>query len=264
MMRRRNFTLLEVLIALSLSAIIMTSLLFFYRYLSEMSAAVNRIEVENFQNRMVQSRLAQVFYQIEGEPFKVNGKGKKEVKKPPQKGTEDKKDANPNADQKDNKPAEKDQTIVFFTGDDEGILKPDSSTLTFIFDNGPSINTLFANKVLAKLFVDKDHRLIIAMWPHPKLWGTMKPPMNLEVLMENVEAISMKFFVPPMNEQKEENQAFPELKPNSWVDSWRREYGQIPALIRVEVVTKDQQGRSKATTFAYPLIDKSKVIEYLK
>lgn len=265
MIRKKHFTLLEVLIALSLSAIIMTSLLFFYRYLSEMSQAVNRIEIENFQARMVQSRLAQVFYQIDGEPFRTDPKEKKTPPKP-QKKAQDKngEGENPPPEQQENKTPEKEKTFVFFTGDDEGILKPDSFTLTFLFDNGPSINTPFANSVLAKLFVDKDNRLIMALWPHPKLWSSMKPPMNLEVLMENVDKVTYKFYV-PMTEPKENDQnPNPELRPGSWVDQWRREYGQIPAIVKVEVYSKGANGHPKLTTFAYPLIDKTKVIEYNK
>ncbi len=263
MIKKKHFTLLEVLIALSLSAVIMTSLLFFYRYLSEMSQAVNRIEIENFQARMVQSRLAQAFYQIEGEPFKADSKGKNQSLKPPQQRGQDNNQEAENPPTEQEKTQEKDK-FVFFTGDDEGILKPDSFTLTFLFDNGPSINTPFANTVLAKIFVDKDNRLIMALWPHPKLWSTMKPPMNLEVLMENVDKVTYKFYVPMKDPKENEQNPNPELRPGSWVDQWRREYGQIPGIVKVEVHSKEANGKPKMTTFAYPLIDKTKVIEYTK
>lgn len=272
MMKRRCFTLLEVLIALSLSAILLTGVLFFYRYLSEMSQSVNQVEIENFQARRVETRLAQVFYAIVGEPFKSEGNKVQPPKNPMQdkaKAAEKKEDpAKPVEDvqSQENKEPDKVPTVVFFTGDDEGgILKSGSVSLTFIFDNGPTMNTPFANQVLAKLFIDRQNRLCLAYWPHPKFWNLATlPPMNLEVLLENVDSMSMRFYVPPQTVQAENEVKFPELRPGEWTDQWHREYGIIPPALKLGIAYTDKQGKQKVKTFAYPLTDSAKVIEYQK
>ncbi len=274
MRKRYHFTLLEVLIALSLSAILLTSVLFFYRYLSELSFAVNQIEIENFQARRVETRLAQVFYAIVGEPYK----GEPFKIQPPKNPATDKPPENRRGRQKPEppKPVEeaptqenkKDKltTFVFFTGDDEGkYLKSGSSSLTFIFDNGPTMNTPFANQVLVKLFIDKQNRLCLAYWPHPKFWSLATlPPMNLEVLLENVDSMFFSFYVPLEQEQEKGESKFPELRPGEWTNQWQREYGAIPPAVRVGIIYTDMQGKQKTKTFAYPLTDSVKVIGYKK
>lgn len=230
------FTLLEVLISMGLAVVMISALLFFYRYLSEMNLQINKTEAENFAARFVQSRLAGVFYQLQGLKLKpVVKKGQEEP-------------------------------VAFYSLEEEGGLQRENmQTLIFIFDNGASMNTPFANEVLAKLFVDENNRLCLALWPHPKRWPPVgRPPMNIEVLMENVSHLSLKFYVPPqgISLQKEEENKFPELKPDEWIASWKREYNQIPALIRVDLTLKTPENTSKPLSFSFPLIDRTKVIEY--
>lgn len=277
MIKRRYFTILEVLISLTLSAFLLTSLLFFYRYLTELSAKADQIEIQNFQARAIETRLAEVFYSIVGEDFQADSSGQPapSTAKPQDKGKAKEKDpANPQEPPKQDNPDDKtakknnEKAVVFFGGVEEGgALKDGSATLTFIFHNGASMNTVFSNEVLAKLFVDTQNRLCLALWPHPKFWSNAAmPPMNLEVLMEHVDKLALHFYVPPVdpNDKEEEDVKYPEMRPGEWIPQWLREYEQLPAMIKLDLTFITKEKEEKVVTFAYPLIDGSKVIEYRK
>jgi hypothetical protein len=201
--KRRSFTLLETLIAISLTVIILGALTYFYSQVVSLQRKSDRLQVESFKNRYLEYRLLKVIPQT----------------------------VNP------------DNENYFFTYTElGGGFKPGSSrALVFTFDNGIKIEKEFSNKVLGLLYLDQDGKLSLATWPSPDRWEDgIVPPMKNEILRENVLGFKMQFFVPP--DKKWEGEKLPskqlEVNPSpagAWIDEWSDDYKQLPGMIRLEV-----------------------------
>lgn len=218
---KRSFTLLELIIAISLAAILLSTLLFFYSQVYKADQKLFKIEETNFHLMLAESRLQDVL------PKTVSQKTKK-------------------------------GDFVFFTTKGSPLFKEGTESLLFIYDNGIDLDKPFSNHVLGRLFVDKEGQLTLATWPSPKRWeDNSLPPMKKDVLLTNVDGLSFSFFVPPDRGEKRPVQAGEiikgkeQLEPQpkgAWISPWLKEYNTLPALVRVEVKQKD-----KTTVFATPL-----------
>ncbi len=236
--RRHPFTLLEVLIALALTAILLTTLTFFYQEISLLNIEFDKTQKESFQMRFLENRLADIL------PRAVPEKTKK-------------------------------KDFFFFTVlDFHGMFRGNSPSLIFTFDNGIDLDKEFSNHVLARLYLDQDGCFCLAMWPSPKRWEEgILPPMKKQVLMEDVTSLSFSFFIPPDFTEKEkpvdpeEVQAGREkMEPwpkGTWTDRWYYEYKQLPAIIKIEI-TRTVDKKPKKYTFAFPLPNASPPITYVK
>lgn len=264
---KRAFTLLELLIAMGLTAVLLTVLSSFYQQVAWIDAASDRTEKEQFAVRYLGARLARVLPATIGE--QTLGKD-----------------------------------FVFFTsGDLSGLLGARAPSLLFVFQNGPSLDPERANHALGRLYLNRDKQLCLAIWSSPKNWKH-NPPKSAqhEVLMENVEELSFQFFIAPERDRslvqkslgkgfktfKEKERANPSgnsdskvknpeegaptsevetLSNNSpepkgeWVEEWKREYEQLPAMMRI--IVKRKIGDSVAeTVYAFPLPNSPQLIVY--
>lgn len=230
--RRRHMTLLELLIAMGLSVIVLTTLSYFYRDIDGLNREMDRTQKESFQLLYVENRLANIL------PKTLSESGK------------DKKD------------------FYFFTNSNtRGFFKEGSTQLIFAYDNGNQLNKEFSNNVLGLLYLNKRNSLYLATWPSPKRWPEMTPPpMREELLLENVTQLKFSFYIPPEQDRSAFGVAFPPLEGiesqvGTWVTEWKSEYKQLPTLIKIELIKKHGE-EDIPMTFAFPFPNSKKFILY--
>lgn len=216
--RRQQLTLIEVLISLALTMLLLSTLTYFYQDIMKMNVEYEKLRKEGFQFTYVENRLSNIL------PKAVS-------------------------------PTDKKKDFAFFTsGDANGFLKMGQPSLIFAFDSGVEVDKNFANHVVGRLFVNKDNQLILATWPSPKRWESIKqPPMKKEILMDQVDSLHFEFYVPP---GKANNQHPIEPK-NAWHKEWKQEYQKLPAMVRVLLT---RQGKSM--NFVFPIPASDLVIHY--
>jgi len=180
---KRPISLMEVLIAMTLTVAILMTLTFFYRQITEIGYEVDRVGARNFTRRYIETRLAQILPRAVGE-------------------------TNPKKD------------FVFFSLKDDGLTKPGSDNLIFTFDNSVSLDKDHAAHVLGRLYVDKNGNLMLAYWPSPKRWeNNENPEIKKELLLEGVESLNLEFYIAPAKKEKESDPN----KSNNQGDSRKKE-----------------------------------------
>lgn len=163
---RRFFTLLEVLIALALTMILLTTLLGAYFQAEKTSLFWRQQEEALFPERYLNHRLEEVFRGID------------------------------TVDQK--------KTFFFTSADTSGLSLPGSSSLVFSYQNGVVLNIPLSGSVLGRLYVDRDGNLTLLTWPSPADWPTDRPPpVHREVLMSQLRGFQVEFFHIPTDKQGE-------------------------------------------------------------
>lgn len=233
---KHHQTLLEVIIAMALTIIILTTLNFFYQQVDALDTKITQVQAESFRMRYLENRLAAIL---------------------------------PTAQSLKNAPKD----FYFFTGKDVGtLIKPGSSTLVFTYDKGVDLNKKLSNNVLGRLYLDTSDRFCLATWPSPLRWKVnANPEMLKEVLLEEVEMVKMSFFFPPrkprkdFSEKKEQklidqnSGRVPPTEPEGqWTDSWDPGWLQLPALIRIEITRKSME----KYVLVYPFPNCEKTIVY--
>lgn len=163
-MKRRSFSLVECLIALSLLTIMLTgfSALFWQYSTFETTMQDKMKRYSSLQMRIsrLQDLLARAVYDFGGK-------------------------------------------YSFYTVQHESKYEKGTS-LVFTFDAGVDIDPTFSNVNIGKLFLDTEGNLEFAYWPDPSLFPTDTPLMKKERLFTNVTSFSMRFFsckvAPPSTE----------------------------------------------------------------
>ena len=157
---RHHVTLLEVLIATSLSIILITVVVYFYQQLSLINIKMDKTQNEQFQKRFAEYRLNAVLPKIVS-------------------------------------PLNK-EFHFFISPETQGLFKENTQSLVFTFDNSVKLDKRMADLVIGRLFLDTDNRLTLATWPIPKRWKENEPPpMTKEIIMENINTLSFDFYYPP-------------------------------------------------------------------
>lgn len=211
---KRHLTLLEMLIAMAMTAVILMTLAMFYQNASHIGFELDKLKAQSFSLRHAENRLMRIFPAIL-------------------------KAGNPN--------------FLFCSFNAEGLTAENSQNLLFTFNNGDSLDKIFSNEVIGRLFVDRNQALMLAYWPLPK---RLKEPINSaldavpikkELLLENVEALHFEFYVAPEEEKEEKpnkgaedaqsEQPVAELPARGeWSRApWVQEYQQLPAMVRIKI-----------------------------
>ncbi len=214
---KRSFTIIEVTISAVLFACIVSSVFGYYRWHTLLSQCFLVKKEEVAKERLMQTRLAEVFASI-----------RYSCSRSPEDG-------------------------FFFTLSNPHDRY--GERLIFNFKNtadsdyalsGPVIGTLFLNKSSGK----SEGTLTLLMWPAPQ--NKLKKPtehMRRIALLDNVESYSLEFWVPKKlhrytkgkeaSASKTLNSAI-QLPENEWISSWKQEYLAIPPMIRL-TITKDKK-----------------------
>lgn len=235
LIRKSYVILLELLIAMGLTIIILSTLIYFYNQVSLMNIEMDREQNDSFRKLYVENRLAHIF------PRTIASN-------------------DPSSD------------FHFFTSyDSGGLFMQGTPSLLFTFDNGVQQDKTMSYHVIARLFLDSAGNLVLAKWPAEKRWKENgNPPISKEVLLDNVEKLSFGFFIPP---DKQKNRSDQDKKGKStfeishdlkgkWVGDWPKEYHQLPAIVRLSIVSKDRKGEREILYFLFPLPHTTHPITY--
>lgn len=213
--RHRQFTLLEILIAMGLASVLLLFLFSAYGQVLRMQGVSDRGRQQLFSLRYTQSRLSDVFYRT----VQNSGKG-----------------------------------FVFFTID-SGSGWTRGPSLVFTYMNEYASGPLFANEVIGRLYVDEEGQLSLATWPIPQKTVGEIPPMRKEVLMDGVESISFQFYYPQDKEAHPASvRNLPEAsEPTaSKLLSWERGYQRLPVIVRIELRMEAKGSSPISFAFTFP------------
>ncbi len=253
---RRPITLIEMLIAMTLTIGILMTLTFFYRQVTEIGLETDRIRAANFKKRYIETRLAKILPKAIGKTDRA-------------------------------------RDFLFFSTGDEGLTKNGSQSLIFTFDNQISLDKDLTGHVLGRIYLDSKGNLFIAYWPSPKRLESWEGvPMKKELLLEGVDNLAFEFYIAPErkkssdeNQNEDNNQKVDEKKPEQGNDKgkdegketteqdkpepeeekkdvepepkgewrkqpWLEEYNQLPVMVKMIVTLPNEKN---PLIFVYPL-----------
>jgi hypothetical protein len=201
--RKAHMTLLETLIAISLLSILLVFVFGFFRELSELTRMTEKSQKESFQMRYLESRLGFIFERV------VNENDTK-------------------------------RKFFFYTQSPNRNFSS-SPSLVLTFNNEVRLDPTFSGDVLGKLYVDKDGRLCLAIWP----LHVADPYQYLqeEVLMDHVVNVRYSFYTAPerikdakeivAGEKIDAEKKTPEK--DKWHDDWLITYHQMPSIMKIMI-----------------------------
>lgn len=210
--RKAYMTLLEALIAISLLSMLLVFVFGFFREMSVITRATDHSQKQSFQMRYVESRLGFIFERIVNEN-------------------------------------EKSRNFFFYTQPPAPPLFLTTS-LIVTFNNEVRLDPTFSGDVLARLYVDAEKRLRLAIWP----LHVSDPYQHLqeEILMENVVDIIYSFYSAPekkidKHDIVNEENIDPEKKSppkNQWLPEWYITYDQMPSMMTMTITVEADAGPS--------------------
>lgn len=226
-LKKHHITLLELMIAISLTMVILSSLSFFYNQVFNINRKMDAAENNAFKMLYVENRLMHILPKIA-----------------------------PSTD--------RDIEFVFFSdSDSSGLIKPGSQSMVFSFDNGVKLDKMISCYVIGRLFVDEKGNFTLATWPTPKRWvETQQISMKKEILMENVDSIEFSFFVPPRKGEKPV-EGWPAGEAGQWISSWSKDIGLAPPLIKI-ILTRTVNGNKETLVYAFHIPNTIQPIIYDK
>lgn len=237
-LRRRCFSLIEVLISLGLVSLLLTTLSFFFYQMNMMDIASQKQQSKAFRLRYLESRLGETLSQTTA-------------------------------------PKDPLKDFYFFTAtSSDAIYKPNSSHLVFTFNNDVSlVDSLFSNHVLGQLFLDNQGNLTLALAPSPQKWEAHHSiPVQREILLEKVDSMEFNFFVPPESvestepESVESEPAKPKKSLKSvaqehpetiegWTQEWKHSYQRLPALVKITLKMEGSLNQTKVFVFPFENVE---------
>lgn len=203
--RKCHMTILEVMIATLFLSMLLTIIFGFFHELSVLNIESKKVLKDSFQKRFAETRLSYAFTNLTNE----NSNSKR---------------------------------FYFYTVRDDASKSP---SLLFTFDNGTVRNPLFAGFVLGRLFVDKNNRLSLGLFPlqnsQTQTPDLLKANLSVEYLLDHVEQIRYEFVTSPETDQTI-TQKNPDKKtpPKGIVlTQWEKDYKQMPILLRIYLTRDD-------------------------
>lgn len=222
--RKSFFTLLELLIALSLTLALLSTLLFFYRIITLSNSSWEKKENEQQLLRYVEARLIYCLSRASVD------KNKNEI------------------------------AIDFHTVESTSPWGQSSlPALLFCFDNGIKRDKKLSNDTLGLLFVDKHGNLTLSFWPAPIQWeNEPAPPMRQsELLLTGVKELRFRFFS-AINKEEKTSQADQQQKDiPSHTSQWLKEWKKLPHIVYVDITAGEE-----TMTFAIPIAKAQPFITY--
>lgn len=169
-------------------------------------------------------------------------------------------------------PNKKKDFFFYVTTAGNAATSDNSPSLVLSYDNGVKLDPRFSNQVLGRLFIDRQQRLCIAVWPSTDRWDEMhRPPMKSEILMENVCSVSYRFYIPPKEGRDQAwkqakikaqlPEGFPESSEGIWTSEWPAAWEQLPAMIEMTITLINGKETEKLV-FTYPLSNSNFMVVY--
>src|SRR5690242_8173883 len=126
--KKKHFSMIELLVAMTLTVLVLTTLSFFHRYLDSLNTQIDSAQHENFQLRYLENRLSHVFSRAIENQEKTD-----EQPPPPASGSAPPAPApqtqSPRNEKKQKKP------FYFFSSHSAPFTNSKSSSLLFMMDN---------------------------------------------------------------------------------------------------------------------------------
>jgi hypothetical protein len=165
MLKKKPFSLVEVMIAFALTSALLSMLLNIYSLCQKMHKnAVHEREI-SYEKQFLHAKLAKV---LPATRFLNNC------------------------------------TNHYFFYTQEDLLHPNSYSLTFCFDNDAQFNKQFSSDVIGRLYIDKENNLSLATFICHQDWEKTDFPEALkEVLLRNVLSLTFSFYEPPQKKGQE-------------------------------------------------------------
>lgn len=241
------FLLFEVLIAMSLVVVLLSTLMGFYVEINRVNLVMEKEQAFSFKKLLLSTRLAAILPQTLGSPKATTAQRMSK-----------------------NQPG---SDFFFYSSlANDPFTKGGTQVLTLLFDNGINLDPEFSYRVLGRLFVNPKDQLCLAMWPSPARWdGINFPPIRHEVLFENVENLHFEFYLPPAKDRKTILSNNPSKGPpaedpmlvlsayGEWRTGWLQDYNELPSLIKIILKLKDVPVPMQ---FIYPLPQSRYIIVY--
>lgn len=211
-MKRPKFTLIEVLVALTLTGLLLSALFGVYWQIQVATRVGLKAEERNFHLLYAQMRLTQVLSAIEADTQK---RGEK-------------------------------QAEYFF------YLSENPQALTFTYDNGTGAGADFSNSVIGKLLLNNKEQLVLYTWPAISRHPEENPPFRKEILLEKVLSVEYSFYRPPQPkmEGRDIDPGNTSDGYNTFTDFWPLERYAAPAVIKMTIEQKEL--KPITFTFAMP------------
>lgn len=214
--RKLSVTLIEVLIAMTLTLMLLGFLSHLYLQVSLMGKETEKLQKEEFKQNLVEKRLSNLFSKIIPS-------------------------SNMNPD------------YFFYTS--EPFQLGGKQNLVFTYDAGVDLNQDLSNHILGRLYLDSD-QLILSSWSSPNKWEfNPKPVMKKEVLLDHVNEMHFEFYVPPNRDRShfvKQVKNDEKLEENVWLKSWKQSYHELPAIVRIYLKRKIN-GEEIQEVFAFQL-----------
>lgn len=255
---RRCFTLIEVMIAFGLVAILISTLMGFYWQMNRLQVESDQIRRQAFHLRFLQSRLSNVLPRaVQPTPAPV-----------PQG------QATPEAAATAKEPEVPNAFFYISERDEMGVLSAPS--LVFSYDNGKDLDTLFCGVVLGRLYRAENEgkgELWLATWPRPSC-STNAALVRKELLMSNVRRIGIECYQPPKMIQPASAigavaaSTTPVEGPpeDTWSTTWKLAYRKLPAIIKLRIILDPTPGakQSEELIFYFPIPNSNQPITIIQ
>lgn len=150
-----------------------------------------------------------------------------------------------------------------FTDRDHNYFYLDADgSLVFTYDNSYEIATQFPNTVLAKLYVEDENKLQLAIWEHSEdHYETVPERFRKDFILDNVSDIEFEFFKAPFIQKdkakKTKTEADPDIAQGRWVSTWEKKLKSAPTLLKITL-------KPEQTTFWFVLPKEISPIVYDK
>lgn len=233
--RKRYITLIEVLIAMSLVSILLTSLFGVYSYLYQIHNEINRQATANTRLLFAQYRLASILPKTE-EIITIDKK----------------------------------KTALPFIITEQISQYNEGKNLIFVFDNGVDGDPDFSTELLARLYLNSKGELILITWPW-RLDPNLGPvPSRKEIILEGISELDFAVYSPPPPPTEIEERGagiwhslWPTEAPIVEEEDKEEKITPLPSILKILLTFKPKASEEPLTlTFSYVLPGSSNHIIY--
>ena len=152
---RRGFSLLELMIALILMSMLLSSLFYLLSKTVTLNQAINEQQDNAFKQVIAQKKLEYVFDHLQ---------------------------------------TSNDYQSLFYLQEISHASKGQTSCLNFTYDNGIDPFSIFSNTVYGQMFLNEAHQLILRTWPLPATFKERCIPMREQILFQDVARADFAFY----------------------------------------------------------------------
>ena len=197
--KSRSFSLVEALVAMALFSLVISTLFGLFWHNVRISDELNKLKKNSEKVRRAHSRMQNIFSKL---IFKSA------------------------------------QCHAFYSPSKNAGSKYDQGqSIIFTFDNGVDREEGFSYDVVARLYLDTDNKLSLAIWPNPTLKQSKPENIHKEVLLDGVESMNLEFWKVAASKTK-----VPKDKLEKWISEWEKEYEDVPTLIKITLRYQSGKG----------------------